>query len=114
VEGDDGSRIWVEPLGLTRDLRQWCSVDSVLPVIGPPRVLWDWFEVNPLAYASFREFYHNHLDRSGLRPALQELAKLAVTGDLTLLHQGSHPARNTATALCNYLVELSASRAPDA
>lgn len=29
IEPDDGMRMWVEPIGLTKDLQQWCRVDHV-------------------------------------------------------------------------------------
>ena len=35
AEGDDGQRLWVEPISLARDLREWCSVDHVLCHLGP-------------------------------------------------------------------------------
>ena len=44
VEKDDGQRIWVEPIGLTKDLREWCKVAHVLTHLGPPKALWDWFD----------------------------------------------------------------------
>ena len=28
VEESDGQRLWVEPIGLTKDLREWCQVDQ--------------------------------------------------------------------------------------
>ena len=40
VEAEDGRRIWVEPLGLTRDVCQWCEIHQALPQMGPPRELW--------------------------------------------------------------------------
>jgi uncharacterized protein YeaO (DUF488 family) len=113
IEPDDGPRVWVEPLGLTRDLRAWCRVSNVLPGLGPPRDLWDWFESHPLAYEMFRGCYHQHLDDSGLRPDLWRLAKVALTNNVTLLHQADDPAHNTATALHDYLSELSAYCTPD-
>ena len=74
VEKDDGQRLWVEPIGLTRDLQQWCRIDHVLTHLGPPRELWDWFEEHPDGYEHFRGVYHEHLSRSPYKEALQELA----------------------------------------
>ena len=56
VEPDDGQRLWVEPVGLTRDLRTWCQVHGVLTQFGPPRQLWAWFESqhDARAYDYFR------------------------------------------------------------
>ena len=30
VEADDGLRMWIEPVGLTKDLRQWCAIPGSL------------------------------------------------------------------------------------
>ena len=40
VETDDGERIWIEPIGITRDLREMCKVTNVLSHYGPPVSLW--------------------------------------------------------------------------
>ena len=34
VEKDDGQRIWVEPIGLTKDLVEMCSIAHVLTHLG--------------------------------------------------------------------------------
>src|SRR4051794_31430892 len=78
VEDDDGQRIWVEPFGLTRDLREWCDVEHVLPHLGPPRALWDWFEEHPDGYDYFRARYHGFLAQSKYKPALRALAQAGV------------------------------------
>jgi uncharacterized protein YeaO (DUF488 family) len=110
IELQDGLRVWVEPVGLTRDLRAWCGVDSVAPQLGPPRELADWYEEhNPQdAYEFFRGSYHEHLSRESHLNVLRQLAWQGTTGNITLLHQGSHPSYNTAAALHEFLSELSA------
>src|SRR5688500_12791468 len=65
VEPDDGARFWVEPIGLTRDLRQWCSVGATLPQVAPPSQLTKWFDRHPEAYDVFRGCYHDHLAEIG-------------------------------------------------
>jgi hypothetical protein len=30
IESDDGERIWIEPIGLTRDLSEMCAIDAVM------------------------------------------------------------------------------------
>jgi uncharacterized protein YeaO (DUF488 family) len=107
-ESDDGRRIWVEPMGLTADLREWCSVDHMLSHVGPPRGLWEWFEEHPDGYGYFRGKYHEWLSRSPYRPALQELARAAMRENITLLHQESDGKHNSATALHEFLGELEA------
>src|SRR5688572_23893744 len=109
VEPDDGCRVWVEPMGLTRDLRGWCDVHVVLSRFGPPRELWDWFEERgggADAYEFFRGAYHLHLSRRPDRQSLQELARRAMHADFTLLHQAEDPEHNTATALYEFVTEL--------
>lgn len=112
-EEDDGARLWVEPVGLTLDLRQWCRVDHVLPHLGPPAELARWFEEHPDAYDVFRGRYHEHLSRSNLRTALAQLARLAREQNITLLHHGDNPAQNTGVALHEFLSELSAYSQPE-
>ena len=58
IEKDDGRRIWIEPVGLTRDLREWCKTDDLLCQVAPPRDLWDWFDQQPDGYDYFRAQYH--------------------------------------------------------
>lgn len=108
VEPDDGQRLWVEPVGLTRDLRVWCQVHAVLPQFGPPPRLWSWFEAqrDAEAYEYFRGEYHEHLSNGPYRQALQKLAWHAIRMGVTLLHQGDDPEHNTATALYEFLSEL--------
>ena len=113
VEADDGLRIWVEPLGLTQDLSALCAVDRVLPALGPPQGLWQWFENHPQGYEFFRGRYHEYLAVSRLKPFLQQRAKAAVRANFTLLHQGNDPDHNTAAALHEFLSELSAYCPPD-
>ena len=113
VELDDGMRLWIEPMGLTSDLRTLCLVDFVLPRLGPPRDLWEWFENNPQGYEFFRGRYHEYLSCSRLKPLLQQLANAATRANVTLLHQGTDPQQNTATALYEFLSELGAYCPPE-
>lgn len=113
AEKDDGIRIWVEPIDLTRDLREWCRVDHVLRHLGPPRGLRDWFEEHPDGYDYFRATYHEWLARSPFRKALLDLAAAGRKQTFTLLHQGDDPARNTAAALHEFLLDMASSWQPD-
>ena len=107
-EPSDGARMWVEPWGLTKDLKQWCAVHHVLTHLGPPMELYDWFEQHPDGYDFFRAKYHEHLDGGPYKDALRQLADAAGEEDFTLLHQGDNPDYNCATALHEYLCELQA------
>lgn len=108
VEPDDGHRLWIEPIGVARDLQELCHIHHVLTHLGPPMKLWAWFEQHPEGYEYFRGKYHEHLSGGPHREALQELAAAAIREDFTLLHQGDDAARNVATALHEFLIELQA------
>ena len=107
-EEDDGDRLWVEPIGLTKDLVEWCAVDHLLPHLGPPKELWDWFDEHPDGYDYFRAQYHEALAKSPYKVALHHLAKAAVAENFTLLHAGDDPNHNSAAALHQFLAELGA------
>ena len=106
VEPSDGKRMWVEPIGLTKDLQEWCAVTHLLNSLGPPVVVWRWFQDHPDGYEYFRGKYHEFLTGDTRRKALTHLASAALHEDFTLLHQGDDPEHNTATALYEYLTEL--------
>ena len=108
VEPDDGQRIWAEPFGLTKELREWCKVGHVLTHLGPPRALWDWFEEHPDGYDYFRARYHECLAQSPYKPALQQIACAGLRETYTLLHQGDDLEHNSATALQEFINELEA------
>ena len=108
VEEDDGQRIWVEPIVLVRDLREWCKIDHVLPHLGPPKALWQWYEEHPEGYEYFRARYHEVLARSPYNAALRQMAKAAQRETFTLVHQNERPDQNSATALHEFLSELEA------
>lgn len=113
VEADDGQRIWIEPIGLTLDLKEMCQIPQTLPHVAPPLSLWQWFDQHPDGYDYFRGQYHDVLNRSNHRGALQELIYLSRKENITLLHQGDDPAHNSATALYEFLSELEAYCKPD-
>ncbi len=113
VESDDGKRIWVEPIGLTRELREWCKIDHVMPHLGPPLELWHWFEEHPDGYEFFRGRYHEALASGPYKTALQQLARAGVRETFTLIHHNDDSRHNTATALYEYLSELSAYCRPE-
>ena len=106
VEESDGQRLWVEPIGLTKDLREWCHVDHVLPHLGPPMGAWKVLEEHPDAYDFFRAKYHEHLKKSQYRAALQSLALASRQETFTLVHQSDDAEHNSAMALYEFLSEL--------
>jgi uncharacterized protein YeaO (DUF488 family) len=104
VEPDDGVRIWVEPIGLTLDLVQWCDVDYVLPQLGPPLRVWDDLQGHPDHYDYFTAKYHAFLAQEPRRATLARLAALSVSRQVTLLHEGNDPDQNSAMALAGFLL----------
>ena len=108
VEKDDGQRIWVEPIGLTKDLKELCSIDHVLSHLGPNIKLWSWFEEHPEGYDYFRSQYHDQLARGPYRTALQQLAGASLRESFTLIHQADDPLHNSAMALYEFITELQA------
>jgi uncharacterized protein YeaO (DUF488 family) len=103
VERDDGLRIWVEPIGLTRDLQQWCDVDYVLPQIGPPLRVWNELRQKPDSYDYFATKYHAFLNQEPRRATLAQLVALSASRDITLLHEGDDPHQNSAVVLFEFL-----------
>ena len=108
AEPDDGQRLWVEPIGLTKELVEWCKVDHVLSHLGPPKAVWEWFEEHPDGYDCFRGEYHEALSRGPHKEALKQMACAALRENFTLLHQGTDAQQNTGVALHEFLVELEA------
>ena len=53
VESEDRDRIWVEPIGVTKDLQEMCSIHHVLSHLGPPMKIWNWFSSQPERYEEF-------------------------------------------------------------
>ncbi len=113
IEPDDGQRIWVEPIGLTLDLREWCRIDHMLNHLGPVPRLWQWFEHHPQGYDYFRARYHEALAESPYRTAMMELVTAARRNNFTLIHQSEDAEHNTATALHEFLSELEAYAPPE-
>ena len=112
VEEDDGVRLWVEPVGLTKDLQEWCAVEHLMPHLAPDAKLSAWFEEHADGYDYFRGMYHTSLSQSAFLPSLRDLAAAAKDGTITLLHQSDDPAHNTAVALHEFLSELQTFSSP--
>lgn len=110
---EDGQRIWIEPIGLTLDLREWCKVDHVLSHLGPPMTLWRWYDEHPQGYEYFRAKYHEALAAGPHRDAMIQLAAAGRRTDFTLIYQGEDAEHNTATALHEFLSELEAYAPPE-
>ena len=113
VEDDDGHRLWIEPIGLTTDLREWCKVDGTLQAFSPPKKLWFWFDEHPDDYDYFRAQYHELLAQEPTRSELLKLVAASRRDTFTLLHQGGNPSENSGSALHEFLNELDAYVPPE-
>jgi len=113
VEKDDGERLWIEPIGLTRDLQKWCKVDHVLPHLGPPKELWEWFDEHTDGWEHFRGKYHEALQTGPYMKALHAMAAAGGKETFTLVHAGNSEKENTAVALHEFLNELSSYCPPE-
>jgi len=107
-EATDNLRLWVGPVGLTRDLATWCRVDGWLREGSPSPELSEWFEEHPGGWQYFRGKHHEQLDRSNAAETLRALSRRAMKETVTLLHAESDPSENSAVSLYEYLVELQA------
>ncbi len=102
-------RVWVEPIGLTRDLQEMCRVDHVASHLGPDPKLLEWFEEHPEGYDFFRAQYHEKLAAKAYRPTLEQLVAASHKGQrFTLLHASDKDDANVAVALHEFLSELEA------
>jgi uncharacterized protein YeaO (DUF488 family) len=107
-ESGDGLRLWVGPVGLTRDLAEWCHVVRWLREGSPSAALAEWFEEHPGGWEYFRARHHDELARGGAVDRLRALGQHALTENVTLLHAEDSPVENAAVSLHQYLAELQA------
>jgi uncharacterized protein YeaO (DUF488 family) len=89
-------RIW--PRGITK---QALRLDAWLKELAPSAALRKWFGHDPARWEEFRARYFRELD--GQRPALEQLARRAAEGPVTLVFAARDFERNNAVALKDYL-----------
>jgi uncharacterized protein YeaO (DUF488 family) len=89
-------RVW--PRGLTK---QALRIDAWLKELAPSTALRKWFGHDPARWEEFRERYFRELDGQG--PALEQLARRAAEGQVTLVFAARDSERNNAVALKDYL-----------
>lgn len=107
LEEDDGVRIWVEPIGLTRDLAEWCSIDNVIPQMTPSQKT-IFVATHAEGFDYYVQRFHEELRKSPQAPTLKALAMASRVENFTLIHASEDPAQNCAMALFEYLAELAA------
>lgn len=105
---DDGARLWVEPVGLTREFQEWCQVDALLTQLGPPPLLWNWHQqhADPKGHEIFSGAYRAYLAAIPHQSVLRELARVGSRSTFTLLYQGPDSEHNTAKVLQELLEQL--------
>jgi uncharacterized protein YeaO (DUF488 family) len=97
----DGYRVLVDrvwPRGITK---QALRLDAWLKELAPSTALRKWFGHDPARWEEFRERYFRELDGQG--PALEQLARRAAEGQVTLVFAARDSERNNAVALKDYL-----------
>ena len=102
AEGD-GYRVLVDrvwPRGITKDTLR---IDAWLKDLAPSTALRKWFAHDPKKWREFRERYGREL--AGQGPAIEELARRAGEGRVTLVFAARDRERNNAVALKDYLEE---------
>jgi uncharacterized protein YeaO (DUF488 family) len=108
VDTQDGERIWIEPIGLTRDFVEWCKITHVMSSLGPSKEMVEWLDQHPSCFDFFEAQYLAELNSSKYMTSLRGLAVASRTQTFTLIHQGEKPNENSAVVLRNFLAELSA------
>jgi uncharacterized protein YeaO (DUF488 family) len=102
----DGHRILVDrvwPRGVTKDelhLEGWYRD------LAPSTQLRKWFGHDPERWPEFQKRYLSELRRADLRERLDELAKLAKRGKVTLVYGARDEEHNQAVVLRDYLKRL--------
>jgi uncharacterized protein YeaO (DUF488 family) len=107
IEKEDGERIWIEGIGLTRDLVEWCQITHVMTTLGPSTELAGWFEEHPSCFDFFEAQYLKELQVKQYRTAMRQLATASINTTFTLVHHGDNPNENSAVVLRQFLSELS-------
>ncbi len=95
----DGHRVLVDalwPRGVTKEALR---LDVWLKEIAPSTELRKWFGHDPQRFAEFRKRYLAELSRPAVQPLLDELARLAKDGTLTLVFGAHDPEHNNAVVL---------------
>lgn len=108
AEPEDGIRLWIGAVNLTKDLAAWCKVDRWFREGAPSADLAAWFEEHPDGWEYFRGKHHEALARNGFAPVLRHLSRRALDETVTLLHAETDATQNAAVSLYEYLVELQA------
>jgi uncharacterized protein YeaO (DUF488 family) len=108
----DGERVLVERLW-PRGLRKAdAHIDEWLKDVAPSHELRRWFGHEPTRFPEFRERYLRELRVEPARTALDELARRATRGTLTLIYSAHDEVHNNAVVLARELERRIARKRP--
>lgn len=108
----DGHRVLVErlwPRGLRKDD---AHLDGWLKDIAPSDALRRWFGHDPARFAEFRERYKRELRNSHAAELLEDLARRAAHGTVTLVYSAHDQEHNNAVVLADELDRRLRTRKP--
>jgi uncharacterized protein YeaO (DUF488 family) len=106
VEAQDGERIWIEPGGLTHDLKDICQITHIMSTLGPSAELAAVFEQHPNCFDFFEDQYLEELRSSAYLTSMRGLAAASVHQTFTLIYLGDNSKENCAVVLHRFLSEL--------
>jgi uncharacterized protein YeaO (DUF488 family) len=104
---DEGYRVLIDrlwPRGLRKDQ---LPLDAWLRELAVSDGLRRWFGHEPARWEEFRQRYRAELLAPERRPLLEELARRARDGTVTILYGARDPQHNNAVVLAELLEELS-------
>jgi uncharacterized protein YeaO (DUF488 family) len=103
---DDGVRVLVDrlwPRGVRKDAGRF---DRWVPDVAPSTDLRRWYGHDPAKFGEFARRYRRELAESSVSSALDELARCAAQGPLTLLTASRDLAHAHTVVLCELLAEV--------
>jgi uncharacterized protein YeaO (DUF488 family) len=99
----DGYRVLVDRLWPRGLRKEDAHLDAWLKDIAPSDALRKWFGHDPKRYREFEERYRSELETAAARALLDELAKRAARGTVTLVYSAHDEEHNNARVLATEL-----------
>ncbi|MCL6622449.1 MAG: DUF488 family protein [Syntrophobacterales bacterium] len=103
---EDGARFLVDRLWPRGVSREAAALSGWLRELAPSEELRRWFAHDPARWPEFRERYRRELGSAEAQKLLQDLARRARTGPVTLVYAARDAERNNARVLQELLEEL--------
>lgn len=103
---EDGERFLVDRLWPRGVSREAAALTGWLRELAPSEELRRWFAHEPSRWPEFRERYRRELQAPEARRLLEDLARRAQSGPVTLVFAAHDPERNNARVLQAVLEEL--------